>query len=364
MDFNDRLWVFKALDTFFFRDGSPYNAGESGQTGARSVFPPFMSTLQGAVRIVLAAKRGWTPERPEKWPAELGTPDDLGRVELRGPYLLKGGKFLFPMPLHILHKEDPAGGEGTYTRLQPGEAVECDLGRVRLPVPRNSLPGAKPLENAWLDEEGMSTVLNGGLPAEGQVHLSDELWREENRVGIERDRNKRTAADKKLYSCVHVRPQNDLGLAVLVGGVPEDWHPGDVRVVRLGGEGRPARVEVSRQMVKLPSPPELKPVDGVVRFTVTLITPGRYADTEKVIKHGPPGIPGECVSACIGKLQTAGGWDSENRCPRPAEPVIPAGSTWFLEAKESALEEIKSLHGKTAGAAWGYGQMVLGRWEE
>ncbi|OAT80419.1 type III-B CRISPR module-associated protein Cmr3 [Desulfotomaculum copahuensis] len=366
MDFSGRLWLFRAMDTFFFRDASPFNAGEGGQTGARSMFPPFMSTLQGAVRITLAAERGWAPERPEEWPPELGTPDDLGRVELRGPYLLKGEVLLFPMSLHILHKEDPAGGKGTYARLKPGEEVKCDLGRVRLPVSQNSLSGAKPLEDAWLDVEGMQDVLNGGLPGSNHVYRTDRLWREENRVGIERDKKSRTAAEKKLYSCVHIRPQKELVLAVLVSGIPEDWHPGAGRVVRLGGEGRMARVEVKRQGVELPDAPELKPAGGVVRFTVTLITPGRYAVEKmpEVIRKGPPGVPGECVSACIGKLLTVGGWDSLKRRSRPAEPVIPAGSTWFFEANESDLAEIMSLHRKTDGTNWGYGQMLLGRWEE
>ena len=364
MDGNGRLWVFKALDTFFFRDASPYNAGEGGRTGARSMFPPFMSTLQGAVRILLAALRGWTPEEPVKWPEELGTPDDAGRVELRGPYLLKGEEFLFPVPLHILHQEDPAGGEGAYTRLRPGEVVKCDLGTVRLPESEEHLPGAKPLEDAWLDVKGLAEVLHGGKPGGGRVYRAGDLWREENRVGIERSDKSRTAAEGKLYSCVHVRPQKDLALAVVVGGIAEDWHPAEPRVVRLGGEGRYARVEVHRRVVQLPEAPEIKPAGGVVRFTVTLITPGRYTDTKNVLRYGPPGVPGECVSACIGKLQAVGGWDSLKRCPRPAEPVIPPGSTWFFEAKESDLAEIKSLHGKTDGTAWGYGQMVLGRWEE
>ncbi|TYO92769.1 type III-B CRISPR module-associated Cmr3 family protein [Desulfallas thermosapovorans] len=365
MEFNGKLWVFEALDTFFFRDGSPYNAGEGGQTGTQSMFPPFISTLQGAVRIVLATQRGWTPERPEKWPGELGTPSNLGMVELRGPYLLKGEKFLFPMPLHVLHQENSAGGEGAYTRLQPGELVECDLGRVRLPELQQSLPGAKPLEGSWLDAEGLKAVLHGGLPGVEHIFHAGDLWQGENRVGIERDRKSRTAAQTKLYSSVHVRPQKDVTVAVLAGGVPEDWHPSDTRVVRLGGEGRYARVKVYRREVQLPRAPEIKPAGGVVRFTVTLITPGRYREGEtcQVIRYGPPGIPGECVSACIGKLQTVGGWDSISHCPRPAEPVIPAGSTWFFEAKENALEEVRSLHGKV-NDAWGYGQIVLGKWEE
>jgi hypothetical protein len=44
-----KIWEFKAVDTLFFRDGTPYNAGEGGGLGIKSIFPPYIFTLQGAV---------------------------------------------------------------------------------------------------------------------------------------------------------------------------------------------------------------------------------------------------------------------------------------------------------------------------
>lgn len=358
-----KLWLLEAVDTLFFRDGSPYNAGEGGQSGIRGRFPPFMNTVQGAIRIALANGQGWTPENNDRWPEELGTPDDLGQVELQGPYLMQNGKMLFPAPLYIVYLENSSGGDDFYTRLKPGEEVECDLDCVRLPEPQERRPGLKLLENCWLDLDGMEAVLNGGLPGKDQVYFQKDLWQEEYRVGIEREPDMRTVSTGKIYSCTHVRLREKVSLAVVVSGVPEEWHQKASRLVRLGGEGRLARVEITEPGKMLPRHASLKPVGGMVRFTVTLVTPGKYENIRNVIRNGPPGIPGKCVSACIGKLVQTGGWDSQNFSPRPIEPFIPAGSTWFYEAGEADIEKVVALHGKTFGSPYGFGQIVVGSWE-
>lgn len=359
-----KLWVFEAVDTLFFRDGSPYNAGEGGQSGIRGRFPPFINTVQGAIRIALASGQGWSPENNDRWPEKLGTPDNLGQVKLQGPYLMQNEKMLFPAPLFLASLENSIKGKDFYTRLKPGEEVECDLGKVRLPEPQERQPGLKLLEDCWLDLDGMEVVLNGGLPAKDQVYSHSNLWQEEYRVGIERKPDTRTVATSKIYSCSHIRLQKNVSLAVVVSGVPEVWHEKASRLVRLGGEGRLARVKMIENVKILPGHADLKQAGGKVRFTVTLATPGKYgSDTINVIKNGPPGIPGKCVSACIGKLVQAGGWDSQKLAPRPLEPFIPAGSTWFYEAGEPDILKIASIHGSTNGDPYGFGQILVGSWE-
>lgn len=358
-----KIWKFNALDTFFFRDGIPYNAGEGGQAGVNGRFPPFMSTLQGAIRTTLAYRQGWSPEMPHKWPKELGTPDDLGQLKLKGPYLLKDDQVLFAAPLLFLKQETT----GTYTRLFPKDEVLCDLGRVRLPVPNKSLPGAKPPEKEWFTLEGMSSILEGGMPAPGHVRQQSELWHEEYRVGLEIKESTRTAEDKKLYSCRHFRLNHNLSLAVGVDGVPWSWQSDFSQVIRLGGEGRLAVLETSEGDLALPNCLELKLENGILKFVVILITPAYYDSApaaQKAIKQGPQGVPGRCVSACVGKADQAGGWDMLNRCPRPLQPVIPAGSVWFYEADEDHLEDVYALHGKCLSDKpnYGYGQVLIGRW--
>lgn len=357
------LWDFKAIDSFFFRDGSPYNAGEGGQAGVRSSFPPNMNTVQGAVRTALAYGQGWMPGNDDSWPKELGTPDDTGDVVLKGPYLMQNGKVLLPAPLYLMYHKGIEGEKAEYTRLNPGPEVEFDLGRRRLPIPRRRIAGAMVLENGWLNMESMGMVLNGGLP-EKKPLLQKDLYHEEYRVGIEREYDSRTAAIGKIYSCVHVRPARDISLTVLVSGVQEHWQKDLACTIPLGGEGRHARVKICEPGKLLPDPGNINPVGGAVRFTVSLITPGRYQNLGTVINNGLPGFPGRCVSACIGKLIQVGGWDSYNSRPRPIAPFIPPGSTWFYEAGENELEKVLSLHGQNFGDKYGYGQIVVGSWEE
>lgn len=361
-------WTFSALDTLFFRDGTPYHAGEGGYTGVSSFFPPFITTLQGVIRTSLALDQGWAPGSP--LPALLGDAESLGDLQMFGPYLYAGGRPHFPMPLNILRVSKAWGGGPEFVRLLPGDPVECDLGFVRLPVPTRSVEGAKSPEGQWVARAGLRYVLAGDLPPADEVLHEDKLWAEEPRVGLERDNITRIAVRGKLYNCVHVRPCKGTELVVLVKGVPDDWTLRRNRVARMGGEGRLAGVAVDRintPEAVLPDAPGLKPVGNKLRFTVTLVTPGWYAKTDivSVIQQGPPGVPGQCVAACVGKPELVGGWNLADNRPRPLHPVIPAGSTWFYES-DDRVETVLDLHGRCLGgrSAFGFGQILIGRWDD
>lgn len=374
---NWQRWTFRFLDTCFFRDGLPYHAGEGGYNAVRTFFPPWMTTLQGAIRTSLAEERGWQPGQRNGWPAELGGPDDPGSLQFRGPYLQTAQGPLFPLPLHRLVKKEPGkpAGEGvqfTFTRLIPGEPVKCDLGEVRLPAPESPLDGAGLPENLFLLPSGLRAVLQGGLPDPRAVRDGAKLWSQEERTGLERNDLTRTAREGMLYNCAHIRPAKGLGLSVLVSGVPQEWPVALRRVLNLGGEGRTAEVAIDPSTKAgefLPPPAIPTPgADGRLNFTVTLITPGWYGDPHRVIREGPPGVPGRCVAACLGKIVPAGGWDLANQRPRPLVPLLPAGSTWFftVDAAEVETAKLTGLHGQCTGVAtaYGYGQILIGKWKE
>lgn len=367
-------WTFRFLDTCFFRDGLPFNLGEGGHTVARGTFPPYVTTLQGAIRTTLAAERGWRPGQERGWPAELGGPGDPGNLQFRGPYIFLEGQPVFATPLAILFRKTGnkiPGGRGKYefVRLKPGPRVECDLGNVCLPVPAGSLQGAGPPQDLFLTRSGLETVLEGKVPDRDDVREKGRIWNEEHRTGLERDDCTRTATESRLYNCIHIRPGRRVELVVLVAGIPGGWEIGTRRVVNLGGEGRLAEVRVEPAGGENILPVLAVPIPGVdrkVRFTVTLITPGWYDDPRRVIFEGPPGVPGHCVSACVGKVEQVGGWDLANQEPRPLVPLLPAGCVWFFEATEADLRKVVLLHGQCLGdrTAYGFGQVVIGKWEE
>lgn len=361
-----KQWTFCILDTCFFREALPFNAGEGGYTTVRGIFPPAMTTLQGAIRTTLALKRGWHPGKDALWPAELGGPDNLGELKLRGPYLFFEGQPYFPMPLFLLEKS------GDFIRLVPGEPVKCDLGHVCLLVPKGHLKGAKLPEGYYLSRDGLCAVINGGIPDKKAIKGIAELCAEERRIGLEREDRTRTAKEGHLYNCIHIRPAANLRIVVYVSGIPVDWQVGSQRVVPLGGEGRLAAIDIIAAEpagILPPVPPLTCGSDSRLRFTVTLITPGWYGEVDEVrqvILQGPPGIPGCCISACIGRAGQIGGWDLACNQPKPLSPVLPTGSTWFYEADAADAEKVSGLHGKCTGprAAYGFGQIIIGRWEE
>lgn len=350
------------MDTLFFRDGTPFHLGEGGSVQPRGSFPPSMMPLQGAIRTALARGRGWRPNHPNRWPEELGTPDDLGDLRLRGPFLRFGGERLYPIPLVLFGKW---GAE--LTRLVPGEKVECDLGQVRLP--RLAQPVTGKMLEGWLTQDGLESVLRGEMPAVTEILQPEKMWKEERRVGILRNVDTRKAEAHHLYTATHVRPVKDLMVEVDVQGIPEDWNPEASLTLPLGGEGRMAYVTVSKKagdQADFPRMPEWSQTEDTVRFTVTLLTPGRYRNTCSVIQTGPKGIPGRCISASIGKMVSLGGWDLKRCRPRRSVSLLPAGCTWFYEAKVEQLDQIKGLHGTFTGEmnAYGMGQIAIGTWQE
>ena len=377
-------WDFTLLDTGFFRSGQPFHAGEGGHSRIISHFPPPITTLQGAIRTALATARGWQPGQSENWPEELGDANDLGLLSLHGPYLVWDGDLLLPAPLKFLIKKTP--GSNTAGRieietafLEPGENFYCDLGKaVCLPRKKEKLDGGRLPENLYLTRVGYNDVAAGRKPSQNEIYFQRQLWLEEARVGLKINPETRTAKEQNLYRIGHIRPEHRLKIRVIVDGLPPGWPAIEQQVVPLGGEGRLAAAEVGPVSFEdyqgfLPACPGLNPArDGEIRYTLSLITPlpsTSKVKLEQIILNGPLNAPGKCISACIGKPQLYGGWDLKDQEPRPLQPYLPPGSTWFFSADAAEKEKIKALHGHYIDdndkrtLAYGYGQILIGTWE-
>lgn len=378
---NRQCWDFTLLDTGFFRSGQPFHAGEGGHSRIVSHFPPPMRTLQGATRSALAAARGWRPGQGKGWPDELGDADSLGRLSLQGPYLVLEQTPLFPAPLYLLIKKLPGEKTGTEPKIQtdflaPRETFACDLGPdVYLPRKKEKLDGAYLPENLYLTRSGYSATANGKAPSKVEIYFQEKLWREETRIGLKRSAETRTAEEHNLYRIGHIRPEKGLKIRIFVSGLPTDW-PKPPQIIPLGGEGRLAAVEVNPVTADdyrdfLPPCPKLVAADdNKIYYTVSLITPSSSSKTEQLkqlIQKGPVNAPGRCISACIGKPQLYGGWNLEKQEPRPLQPYLPPGSTWFFEAAASEKANIEALHGRCIDdeelPSYGYGQVLIGKWE-
>lgn len=352
---------FTPLDSWFFRDGRPFHRGEA-TADVGGLFPPSAFTLVGAIRAHLARSKGW---REGRWSEEicrvLGDGYDLASLRFRGPLLCKEGarslEMLFPAPLNLYGRKSDGGYE--MRLLFPGDEVECDLGRVRLPSAEN-IDGMKPL-SAYINGSQLKQVLCGEVP-DGKVIPKEELWGTEYAVGLERERDTRTAKESHLYSINRIRLERGVHLIMGVEGIDDLIDALNDEVMPLGGEGRMATVEIVSPGEEIAGfRPDIKTVNGMIRFTLVHITPA-FLNRWPRPGEGIPGVPGRVVSACVERARRIGGWDSVERRPVDLKPFIPPGSLWFCEAKEGELEDVQRLSRIGEFTEFGFGEVALGVW--
>ena len=390
-----KAYCLSPVDSWFFRDGRPFNQGEKAQIDVQSMFPPFATTIVGAIRAALAKSMGWNGygDWSADIKAKLGDGQNLKPLKFQGPYLIRRTNGiiepLFPAPLNIVGTE-PTGSKAnwTFACLNPGRGIDCDLGKgVKLPIAKNAT-GMKSLNGFFLTQEDMRRTLLGNelqmiKPIRGKMISSvpqgcetksnqvDMLWDLEYAVGIERSYLTRTAEEGAIYSAQRVRLCRGVALAMNVDGLSEDLKL--PATLMLGGESRMAYAEPLDKPIGMPKAPPLQPSGGIIRFTVTHLTPTYFESGLPGAGEEIQGIPGaKVISACMERPVRIGGWDSsldrsgDRKGPIPLKPFIPPGSTWFCEAEAGVAEMIRKLNGCHVGeyTDFGFGQVLIGSWKE
>ena len=376
-------WRIFPCDVLFFRGPEPMNAGETQVVS--SLFPPAPNVLQGFVRTALlqtmgaslaeyadAARSGAMPSPSVAAAVELlGTPrpGDLGKLRLRGPFLLRrrgdACERLYPAPLDLAPAgEDPHADWRGQTPAP--DMIESDLGVHR------HLAAAPPSEPHWITEKGLGEYLAERPVPAPEVVVESTLAREELRVGIARDAATHAVREQHLYS-IGLRRLEDrpvlgcIGLGLRVEGIEPDLELRCAGLHRMGGEGRLVQLDVAADggQALLPA----SPAGGAAALRLVLLTPARWAGgwlpSLQAAGNGWRADfgagPVTVVSAVVGKPQRIGGWDIVNNVSRPAEACVPAGSVFFVE---EAAGMAASLHDSNygAGANAGFGHIAAGCW--
>lgn len=383
-------WRIYPQDVLFFRGTAAMNLGES--SAVTSMFPPSPEVMQGFVRTTVLETMGVPFEdyaaqttREAREVAEvLGAPGaDLGRLRLRGPYLLKESQGelerWYPMPLDLME------GDDGWRAAELDPALKCDLTQVSFIEAGGAKQKARgeaasegrwELDEAaagrWISKRGLEAYLAGRHVSKTDVKPSSEFWGMERRVGIGRDAATHAAGEHLIYAPAFVRLRDDIngggrvGLAWRVQGVPLDVESRCGGLRRMGGEGRLVNVEVG--------PEEKPPQCGATGASgrLLLLSPARWngawlpPDGQK--KDGGwlitlNGTPLTVISAVVDKPVYIGGWDIVKRESKPAEACVPAGSVYFVAADSQA--GLAKLHDSTCGERMqaGFGHLVIGSWK-
>ena len=370
-------WTFSALDTLFFKESRPIESIGGAQLA--SVFPPPIKTIAGAIRTAIGEALGvnWTEFSANKSPlnAIIGTQHQLAPLQIGGPYLLRDNYRLYPMPAAFLHSQQ---GQ---TRLTPGiKGSFCDLGFVQLPTKQDAhIAGAKPLENAYLTEQGMQQFLSLQPITDKEIIPANHLYVTEERLGIARHNATRMVQDGALYQTRHVRPlaQAQLQIGVTLTGLNASNLP-EKGILKLGAEGRSAawQRDFAPPLFNLD-----RPKTGVKGLLLMLVTPalferGWLLDNFAECTLTEPntliywlgeiaGIKLKLHSAAIGKPYREGGWDMVKHAPKTMQSYAPIGSCYFCTVIDTDIWQAQQqLHGRQVGqeTEWGRGEIVVGYW--
>ncbi|MGI6209371.1 MAG: type III-B CRISPR module-associated protein Cmr3 [Anaerolineae bacterium] len=346
------------VDVWLFRDGRPFNAGSDHR--ARSLFPPYPSVLQGAIRSHELVLKGVDLGCANAIAQAVGTAEDYGRLRMRGPLIARrngnGLQRYFPVPADVRVLADETTEPLRVGTLPPGVVAGS---RHRLPRLLFSQGQAeKEGRGRWLSEADLEKALAG----EAVTALTDrELYALEPRIGIERDSTTRATVPEMLYEVEYVQPAEGVGLWVDVQGY-EGW-PAE-GYMRIGGEGRAAHF---RQTAAL-AWPGLDPTERLPdRFRVYFAAPAyfqegwRPADWERFFQGQV-----RLEAAALTGYETIGGYDWAQGKQKASRRFVPAGSVYYFSAPGPAWlrPDLTNQAITEWGGEIGFGRVIVVEWRD
>jgi len=433
------------VDTFFFRDHRPFQMG--ADAAASGMFPPRPGTVYGALRAAYIADYGGFHQfyqGNDPWlKTWMGTPNRPGDFQLRGVWPFGAGQVLLPVPLDMqvvfdstrsdekfvavpLHlKPDDAnlGSDGSKYRFyaRKKQKAESPQGFVvgeadwrHFALVGKEVRPVTPLRR-WIDETMRIGIARDPLRGTAEEHMLYRLPMAtfSERAFEEALKAFEAASFEALAFDPHSRGATvryGLAAAVSSTALPDRQLP---PWLRLGGENRPWRVELSRGTWSPLSDQVEEEVIRCIEKTgvarLILLTPaiwergdrpqhfdldtrrlaiGRYVrpanaslesgQVEERVEKEPkepfkdeanPSVPEvEVLAVATGRPLLVGGWDIVRNRPKPRLPAVPAGTVLVVRVpKGQARMLAKAVRAAafTDDLSWeGYGFVTLGAYKE
>ncbi len=334
-----------AVDTLFFRDSRPFDAGTD--TFAESTLPSPLAIYGAIGNYVLSQNKTDVPGflRGEIEDGTLGKYNNSlqdTRLKIKGVFLTKGGEIYLPAPANLFKRDNEA-----YWVATPGSKQDLkwdidDMNMVNLRPLALPEEDCKPVEAyVWLAEMKEKLLQAGEVIQIGEFK-NDIFFMTEQRVGHRIRRDASVVEEGFLYSAGHLRPNEELrgrqyakgGLLVVVEGLDGFQVDG---IISLGGEGRKAKLSSEK------TPPltfqdiqaeVLSKVKQNRRFFVYLLTPSIFANGWTRGEWPDEFKGATLVGATVNKPVYFSGWQrstASQGTPRPMRKAVPQGSVYFFE---------------------------------
>ena len=363
---NTQQILLHPLDTCFFRDGKPFSRGEQSG-GLTSMFPPFPSTVFGALRGRYISERGWSEFDSGHLRSDIGTRNSYkdASFSLKGVFLgnaSQGNTLYYPLPRDLVVEKNALKKEAL--------SIDAEL----LSLSQNIRSGSS-LKRALLcnkpDMEYPKSAYMALRYLKSYLLSSKSSWKackqsmflkEEPKIGIKRNSDTHTVEEGHLYRIQQLRLLEDFCLVAEVSGI--DFSPKE-GILKLGGEqkafacqeGTLPRFEYTDEEQNI----LLEEIERTKRFKLYLATPsvwraGWRASWMDLDDTGQERLPAPGTSktvnctllaSALGNFQSIGGWDIARNRPKTMFRAVPSGSVYYLKLKQGTAQDVfDALHGR------------------
>jgi len=352
--------IIEPTDTLFFRDGKPFSMGD--QTAALGIFPPYPSTVYGAIRTgIISQNQGFSSFYAGVMADEIGTIDDssYASFKLKGafPYNSNYDHLYFPAPLDLV-TEDNETAKKTGIKQDAPFLTNMKIDQYLFPL---EIEKATSVKGYYITHTDLISYLNSAM---NDFNIYPELTfcEVEYKTGIKIDALTKTSEEGNLYRVGMRRFENDFCLACDLEGTPSLHKDG---VLKLGGEGKTVRYHTSTFHLPDTKKTVVKRIKETGIIKIYFATPAIFEKgwfPNKKITNGPD-CKLELITASIGSPVSIGGWDMVKGGPKTMMRGVPSGSVYYFKILKGDVEDIyQHLHYRNISerANEGFGLIMVG----
>lgn len=340
------MWIkISPNDTLFFRSGRPFSMGS--ETWADVIFPPYPSTVYGALRTFLIFERGTLKDFKGGNYKDIGTPNERGTMKIIGPILSNSKHNLsyFPVPFDLVLEKEKNKQNETLKQLKKVSKpkifyTDYLFEDILIYQKREQVESAE----GYLDSITFKEYLQG---QNGKYSLISEFYTTEPKTGISRENLTLSSKEGYLYRANMIRLKEDYCFLVKIDGIDNMPEKG---LFALGGEGKTVKFEkINDNPLKDLEEINFKLQDGI--FKLYFATPAIFKKgwlpewvDEKTMEGKRDGIKLKLIACAIGKFIRIGGWDMAKNEPKSMYKAVPAGSVYYFKVLNGASSnDVKNI---------------------
>ncbi|WP_066194108.1 type III-B CRISPR module-associated Cmr3 family protein [Gracilibacillus timonensis] len=333
------IYSIEAIDNFFFRNASPFDAGTNFH--ATSLFPPLPSVYAGAIITT------------------TGISARQLKINFNG--LMVNGDIMFPQPLDMEVTEQKQAADDISDEKYKLDVLHLkpkSLSSAVLPYSlqlTRRLSGEKtknPAGGGYIKREALNQYIQAGDESLYSYALSDFIEREKH-TGIQMDPATGRTEEGKWYTTERVKPitndQLHCQLAVEIEGTDVNRQT----IIKLGGESKTAVVNPLTKQFSIDVP-----ASNCKYFKLYLATPAIFKNGwlpkwineetwDGVFTHRNRRIKVKLLNAAVGRAVAAGGFGVKQGKPKELQLAAPAGTVYFFQILEgSFFDAVKLFHQK------------------